>query len=56
MINKTGKVERMDTRSSFLELTKIRWVLFHKIEGTILSKPKQNMELVMPGDNMAMRN
>lgn len=52
-----SKMEEMeDQRSSSQELMKMRLVIFLKIDETIHSRPKLNMELVMHGASMDTKN
>jgi hypothetical protein len=46
----------MVLRSSFQESTIMKSDLFHRTEGTILSRQRPDTELAILGDNSVMRN
>lgn len=47
-------VTTTDPKNSFQESTKKKWDIFHKIEETTHSKPRQDMEQVIHGVNSDM--
>ena len=56
MNGKIMKTKTMVQKDSFQELITSKWVSFHKTEETILLKQRPDMELVMLGVNLDMKN